>query len=137
MQKMKFIIGGVVGGLAYGFISYFLITASLRQNPEGLIFWGIEGFLFAAFFLLASSLFPKYNSMIANAVKGMISGILACSFFGGFTYYNAVFRPEREGTIVISSVKADVLVAVAYYFVGFALIGLLAGAMIYTAKRDS
>ena len=137
MQKMKFMFGCVLGGLAYGFISFFLITASLRQNPEGLIFWGIEGFLFATFFLLTSSLFPRCNSMTANAVKGLASGILACSFFGGFTYYNAVIRLESAGTIVISSVKRDVLVAVVYYLLGFALLGLLAGAIIFVTKRDS
>ena len=137
MQKMKFIIGGVLAGIAYGFISFFLISTSLRTNPAGLIFWGIEGFLFAVFFLLASSLFPKNNSMIGNAIKGLTSGVLAFSFFGEFTYYNAVIRPERVGTIVISSVKNDVLVSVSYYLFGFALLGLIAGVIIYKTKSDS
>lgn len=137
MSKIKFIFAGVLGGLGYAFVSFFLVTPSLRKNPEGFLFWGIEGFLFAAFFLLITSLFPERESMISNAIKGMMSGILACSVFGGFTYYNAVIRPQREGVLVLRDVKMDVAVAVGYYSLGLALLGLLAGVIIYMTKRDS
>jgi len=123
MDKIKFILTGVLGGLGYAFISFFLVTPSLRNNPEGFLFWGIEGFLFAIFFILISALFPKRESLTSNGIKGMMSGILACSFFGVFTYYNAVIRPQKEGALVIRDVKMDVIAGISYYTLGFALLG--------------
>ena len=137
MKKIKFIITWVLGALGYAFVSFYLVTPVLRKNPAGLLVWGIVGFLFAAFFLLTSSLFPRSNSRISYAIKGMSSSILACSFFGGFTYYNAVIKLQREGMIVLSNVKTDVIAALANYFLGFALLGLFAGVMIYMTRSDS
>jgi len=138
MDKIKFLIYVILGGISYAFISFFLITPSLRQNPEGFLTWGFGGFLFSLFYLLIKIPFTRYHCSIKfNALNGMASGLLSCSLFVAFTYYNAIVQPQRANIIVLSELKRSLYFQLGYYSIGFMLLGVVVGMVIWLCNKSS
>jgi hypothetical protein len=138
MRTTKFLFLGALGGLTYVFISFFLLNPSMAHHPEVLVGWAMEGFLFALFYLLIRIPFSKVAaSMKINIVIGMASGLLSCSPFVAFTYYNAVIRTERANVMVLAELKRNIVSQLGYHALGFMLLGAVVGILISLNKRIS
>jgi hypothetical protein len=137
MNKVKFLLYGFIIGASYAFISFFLITGSMREFPLGIVYWGIEGFLFALFFLLIQIPFQRYRKSLAFCgLNGIISSLLISGWAAAFTYYNAIYSKEKAGVLVISELKRSILLQLGYYLFGCLLLGLIMGIIIWSKERD-
>ena len=138
MDKIKFLFWGALGGVAYAYISFFLITPYLSHYPVLLGGWAVEGFLFALFFILLRIPFRKFaGSKIINAIIGMASGLLAFSPLVAFTYYNAVIGPESGNMIVLAELKRSTASQLGFETLGFMLLGGVVGIAISNKKFNS
>lgn len=137
MNKGKFLLAGFFAGAGYAFISFYLITGSLRQFPLGILYWGLEGFLFALFFLLIQIPFQRYRkSIFFCGVNGIISSLPIAGLAAAFTYYDAIYSKEKAGILVISELKKSILSQISYYLLGCMLLGLAIGLLIWFKERS-
>jgi hypothetical protein len=136
MNKGRFLLLGILGGLGYAFISFYLITPQLRHNLIGLLYWGVRGFLFTLAFLLIRILVSRYNNSITFcALNGTVSGGLSCIIDVVVTYYNVMVNAERAGGFVPPELKSDLYSQMGHYLFGCILLGLAIGIGIWSRNK--
>lgn len=128
MDKIKFLFLGALGGVAYAFISFYLITPQFIHYPLLLGGWAVQGFLFALFFILIGIPFRKFSDLkLINAGIGMASGLLSFSPAVAITWYNSVIIPERSNIIVLAELKRSIASQIGYQALGYMLLGAVVG----------
>ena len=104
---------GLLGGLLYAFISFYLITPTLRNNLGALSFYGFQGCILGIAFNVLKSVSNKV------LVIGAISGFISCVFAVGITLYNVINS--------FSVVPYEVRVNLVLFTTGGTLAGLVIG----------
>ncbi|MSM40403.1 MAG: hypothetical protein GJT30_12355 [Geobacter sp.] len=137
MRLIKSSLIGLVGGLMYGFISFYLLSPYLRDNIVGLIGWAVQGLLLGLIFSIIDLLVQRKNIMLIGLCKiniliGVISGAISSCLEIALTLYNLY---GNKNSIVNDKVFKDVFFASLYYFIGSALIGLTVGCFIFIGRK--
>ncbi len=138
MKKGKFLLNGFLIGAGYAFISFYLITGSLREFPLGILYWGLEGFLFALIFLLIQIPFKQYRkSIVFCSLNGIISILPISAWAAAFTYYRSIYSQKKAGVYVYSELKTSILSQLGYYLFGCMLLGLVIGIFIWAMESKT
>lgn len=127
----KWLFIGTIGGFLYGFTSFFLITACLRDNIGAIIFYGLQGSLFVMAYLLLNKILIKFlnyrNNTISNIFIGIVSGLLSGSYNVIVTYYNLFESSPRNAAI---NFYRQITLELLYYLMGCILLGSIVGYLI-------
>ena len=139
MKIFKYLIVGYFGGFAYAFTSFYLITPRFHGNWPAILFWGLQGSVFAAIYLILDKylLKDKENNVFASAANGAISGLLSSFYSIAITYYNAIFSVEKTGAIVSKELRDDLISQLTNYGMGCMLLGIMVGLVIYGKRTHS
>jgi hypothetical protein len=132
---MKIVGGGilgVLGGLLYAFISFYLLTPVLRKNFVAIAFYGFQGLVFgivfAALKLITNKIAKEKNlKFISNIAIGAIAGFLSSIHNVAITYYNAVLKSPG---FVPDELRINIISELLHFSVGCLLLGLIIGFII-------
>lgn len=137
MKIVKALFFGTVGGFLYAFVSFRLVTPYFVGNWEAVAFFAIQGFLFAGFFMLLSTVFlrTKTKAVLVYAVIGGISGLLSSGYNVFATYYNTIMSTRTAGTMVPPAMRYAIFKQLAYYSLGSLILGAFVGLLIGYKNR--
>jgi hypothetical protein len=132
---MKIVGGGILGllgGLLYAFISFYLLTPVLRKNFVAIAFYGFQGLVFgivfAALKLITNKIAKEKNlKFISNIAIGAIAGFLSSIHNVVITYYNAVLKSPG---FVPDELRINITSELLHFSAGCLLLGLIIGFII-------
>lgn len=132
MKIARYLAYGVIGGLAYAFVSFYLVTPCLKGNWVEIAYFGFQGFLYAGIFLLlkARILRNSASEIAPYGIIGAISGLVSCTYYVFATYYSAVLSAKAKGIIVPPEMRYGILLQLAQYCVGCLVLGSFVGILI-------
>jgi hypothetical protein len=135
MKLLKYIVSGIAGGLIFAIVAFVLITPYLRDNAPAVLFWGLQGFLYAISFYLLNLIFSqRINRITKHALIGAFSGLFSTSFnivislkgfFAHDTSLKVVIPPE-----LIRSLYFEL----SFYVFGCVILRMLIGMIINLKK---
>ncbi len=134
--------GGAGGAVVYAFVSFYLLTPLLRDDPISLIHYAIQGFIFGVTYVGLRQVTLRILRIgrpiiLANVICGSVSGLLSSSYASLITYYTAIWSVYRGGAEVLPEVRTGVLLTLITFSAGNMLIGLIVGILVGCWQRNS
>lgn len=124
MLILKGGLWGIIGGLFYAFVSFYLLTPIFRVSFASIIYYGIQGFLYGiSLQFLRNYIFIKNNNkLFTSFIIGAISGLISSSLNITITIYNTLIMHNSE---LAQGFKIQLLKEIIYYEIGCILLGAI------------
>ena len=132
MKIIKGGIWGILGGLVYAFVSFYLMTPILRGNFAAVVFYGLQGAIFGVVFAGLKITIKKVakeggHRALPGIIIGTVSGLLSCLPTIFITYHNAI---NRSPGVVSNEVKINIISELLHYLAGGIVLGSVIGLLI-------
>jgi hypothetical protein len=134
MEKVKKIAKGAVlgllGGLLYGFVSFYLITSAFRDYPSAIALnYGVPGLFFGIAYVALKLLTRKHPGFISSILIGAISGLISVSPAVVITIYNLLINVDPN-VVILHANKIRIITDLVYGAVGYVIAGSTIGLLI-------
>jgi hypothetical protein len=131
---IKYVLGGLLGGLLYGFVSFYLVTPFFRNNIVNILIFGLAGLVFGLIYSLLKIILKRKGGIVYSLFIGVLSGIGAAFVNVFISFYHLFLKPELVRDV---GLRNQIYVEAAFYVLGFVIIGMTVGFINYKITKNN